>query len=84
MFASACMDEDSYAAWSPFTVQDMKSYFGFMIMMGIVHLPSLSDYWKKDEVYHYSPIADSRQISQLCDPRNAETSMCVYGRILVQ
>ena len=29
--------------------------------MGTVHLPSLYDYWKNDEVYHYSPIA--RRIS---------------------
>ena len=30
---------------------------GFMLLMGIVHLPSVDDYWKNDEVYHYSPIA---------------------------
>ena len=29
-----------------------------MILMGIVHLPSLCDYWKKDSIFHYSPIAD--------------------------
>ena len=26
--------------------------------MGINSLPALDDYWKKDSVYHYSPIAD--------------------------
>ena len=30
--------------------------------MGIVHLPSPYDYWKNDEVYHYSPIP--RRISR--------------------
>ena len=34
-----------------------SAYMGFMILMGIVHLPSIYDYWKKDEVYHYSPVA---------------------------
>ena len=29
-----------------------------MILMGIVYLPSLCDYWKKDSIFHYSPIAD--------------------------
>ena len=30
---------------------------GFMILMGIIHVPSIYDYWKKDEVFHYSPVA---------------------------
>ena len=58
MFASVCMGEDSYATWSPITVQDIKAYFGFMIIMGIVNLPPVPDYWKNDELYHYSPIAN--------------------------
>ena len=39
------------------TVEELQAYMGFMILMGIVHLPSIYDYWKKDEVYHYSPVA---------------------------
>ena len=39
------------------TVEELCAYMGFMLLMGIVHLPSLYDYWKNDEVYHYSPIA---------------------------
>lgn len=30
---------------------------GFMLLMGLVKLPSIYDYWKKDEIYNYSPIA---------------------------
>ena len=30
---------------------------GFMILMGLVKLPSIYDYWKKNDTYHYSPIA---------------------------
>ena len=31
---------------------------GFMILMGINHLPALADYWKMDPTYHYGPVAD--------------------------
>ena len=39
------------------TVEEIQAYMDFMILMGIVHLPSIYDYWKKDKVYHYSPVA---------------------------
>jgi len=26
--------------------------------MGLVHLPSLDDYWKRDPLFHYAPIAN--------------------------
>ena len=28
-----------------------------MILMGLVKMPSIYDYWQKDEVYHYAPVA---------------------------
>ena len=31
---------------------------GFMILMGLVKLPSIHDYWQRDEIYHYSAIAN--------------------------
>ena len=37
---------------------EMRAYMGFMILMGIVRLLSLCDYWKNDCIFHYSPIAD--------------------------
>lgn len=30
---------------------------GFMILMGFVRLPRFNDYWRKDVIYHYSPVA---------------------------
>ena len=32
--------------------------FGFMILMGINHLPALPDYWKLDPTYRRRPIVD--------------------------
>ena len=40
------------------SIEDIKAYFGFAILMGIVVLPSQEDYWKKDSRLRYSPIAD--------------------------
>ena len=51
------MGGKKFTQWTPTTVPELQSYMGFMILMGIVHLPSIYDYWKKDEVYHYSPVA---------------------------
>ena len=38
-------------------MEELKAYFGFMILMGIVKLPSIADYWKRDEVFNYVPIS---------------------------
>lgn len=34
------------------------TFFGFSILMGIVHMPAVEDYWKLDPYFHYAPIAD--------------------------
>ena len=51
------MGIETFGKWTQVTVEELQAYMGFMILMGIVHLPSIYDYWKKDEVYHYSPVA---------------------------
>lgn len=56
-YAAECMGEQ-FQTWQPITVEELCAYFGFMILMGIVRLPSLGDYWKKDVIYHYMPVAD--------------------------
>ena len=56
-YAAECMGEQ-YNTWKPITTDELCAYFGFMILMGLVKLPSIYDYWKKDEIYHYSPVAD--------------------------
>ena len=38
-------------------VEELTALMGFMLLMGIVHLPSLPDYWKRDVVRHYAPVA---------------------------
>ena len=40
------------------SVEELKAYFGFMVLMGINQLPEIRDYWTKDPSLHYSPIAD--------------------------
>ena len=56
-YALECMGGEKYAQWMQVTVSELQAYMGFMILMGIVHLPSLYDYWKKDAIFHYSPVA---------------------------
>ena len=57
-YAQQCMQPNVFEEWQQITVPELQAFFGFMILMGLVELPALSDYWKKDHVYHYSPIAD--------------------------
>ena len=51
------MGAEKFESWTKMTVEELQAYMGFMILMGLVKLPSIYDYWKKDETYHYSPIA---------------------------
>lgn len=55
-YAAECMG-DKFQTWQQITVQELSAYLGFMILMGLVKLPRLADYWKKDTTYHYSPVA---------------------------
>ncbi len=57
LYALQCMGEEKYDRWDKVTEQEMLAYFGFMILMGIFRLPSIHDYWKKDDTFNYSPIA---------------------------
>ena len=56
-FALDCMGEEKYETWDKINVDDLRAFMGFIILMGIVHLPSIGDYWKKDEMCHCAPIA---------------------------
>ena len=47
-----------YREWKKITKEDVKAFLGFSILMGIDHLPSVDDYWSKDRLLHYAPIAD--------------------------
>jgi len=60
-YALECMGAEKYESWE-ITVDELSAFIGFMLLMGIVHLPSIADYWKRDEVCHYAPVA--RRISR--------------------
>ena len=44
--------------WTPITLEEFRTFLGFNILMGIVHLPAIDDYWSKDPRTRYAPIAD--------------------------
>ena len=58
LYAASCMGEELYQRWEKITDDELKAYLGFIILMGLVPLPSIYDYWCKNPVFHYSPIAD--------------------------
>lgn len=55
-YAKECLKE-KYHTWETITEEEMYAYFGFLILMGIVNLPSIEDYWRRDKVYNYHPLA---------------------------
>ena len=58
LYARQVMSESQYAKWVEVNEEEIWAYMGFMILMGINHLPALCDYWKMDSTYRYSPVAD--------------------------
>ena len=47
-----------YTVWTKVTADELNAFFGFMILMGLVQLPALSDYWSRDDTFRYGKIAD--------------------------
>ena len=43
--------------WST-NAEEIRVYMGFMILMGINHLPEIRDYWSVSEYFRYAPIAE--------------------------
>ena len=58
LYAEQCMGEEMYQLWNRITVEEVKAYLGFFLLMGLIPLPSIYDYWSTNPIYHYSPIAD--------------------------
>ena len=58
LYAKEVMTDERFERWDPISTADLEAYFGFSFLMGINSLPALEDYWKKDPVYHYAPVAD--------------------------
>lgn len=57
LYAKQSMSEEAFQKWTQVTGEELWAYLGFSILMAINCLPSFADYWKLDEVYHYSPVA---------------------------
>ena len=43
-YAAECMGPEKYDKLTKITVEELYAYMGFMLLMGIVHLPSMHDY----------------------------------------
>ena len=52
-YAVAC----SSTIWEPLTITELKAWMGFSILMGLVRIPALSDYWSKNPIFNYQPVA---------------------------
>ena len=57
-YAKQVMGNVMFSKWSRMTVDELKAFLGFHILMSMNHLPSLDDYWRRDPLLHYAPIAD--------------------------
>ena len=51
------MGQDKYRSWFKITVEELKAFLGFSVLMSINSLPALKHYWKCDPTYHYAPFA---------------------------
>ena len=58
LYAAQTMGEETYSQWNKITIEELKAYLGFYILMGLVQLPSMYDYWSTNPIYRYSVIAD--------------------------
>ncbi|KAL5459778.1 hypothetical protein EMCRGX_G033151 [Ephydatia muelleri] len=73
LYASQRNGPTKFQSWTPIDVQELKAYLGFNIRMGLVTMPEIKDYWKKDPLYHYEPIA-----SRICRDRFKEISRYLH------
>ena len=51
------MSAEQYNSWNT-TMEELKAFIGFSVLMGINRLPSIDDYWSKDPLLHYAPISN--------------------------
>ena len=69
---------EKYEEYRQITVEELKAYFGFKILMGLYPKPAMSDYWRRDLFVHYAPIAD--RIPR--DRSLKSTGFCIVPTIL--
>ena len=58
LYASQTMTIEAYSKWAIVTVEELKAYLGFYILMSLVRMPLMYDYWSTNPIYRYAPIAD--------------------------
>ena len=56
-YAEETIGADAYASWKVITCEDVRAFMSFNILMDIDRQPSTEDYWKKDPIHYYKPIA---------------------------
>ena len=55
--AEEVMEAEAYVSWMTISEEDNRACIGFSILMGINQQSSMDDYWKKDPIHNYKPIA---------------------------
>ena len=58
LYAAQVLGEGAETGWTNVTESEIYAFLGMAILMGVNQLPALAHYWRKDPVFHYSPIAD--------------------------
>ena len=56
-YAEEVMGAEAYASWKTISEEDVRAFIGFSILMSINQQSSMDDYWKKDPIHNYKPIA---------------------------
>ena len=56
-YACQVMGQEKYEARSKVTTEELRAYLGFSVM-GVANLPSFDDYWRKEPLLHYAPVAE--------------------------
>ena len=57
-YALQVLGPAKFTAWTPTDREEVAAYTGFQFMMGLSPKPSLYDYWRRNPLFHYPPIAD--------------------------
>ena len=53
-YALKCMGGEKFGRWMQMTIEELQAYMEFMVLIGIIHMPSVYDYWKRDPISQYT------------------------------
>ena len=56
-YACECMGGENYQSWEKIIVDELTAFMGFMLLMGIVRLPSTHDRNRFFEIQRYIHLA---------------------------